>query len=137
MESPLLNDVYEEFIQSGKDTRYKPEAYGFILASLDFQRAESATEEHIKANILVSAVVKLSKIKFGPLAYEVLNNWGIKSSDDIGSIVYNLIDMKVLSKSEDDTISEFFSLKEFDDIYLNRREIYTIDKKKIKKFKDS
>ena len=137
MESSLLLDVYEEFLQSGKDVRFSPEAYGFILSSLDYYRSKTSVEGHIKAEKLVYAVLELAKMKFGPLAKEVLNSWGVEKADHIGVIVYNLIDMKILTKSEEDNISEFFIDNVFEEELGKSYNPYRIDKKNIKIFKDA
>jgi uncharacterized repeat protein (TIGR04138 family) len=37
----------------------------------------------------------------------VLEHWGVKSTEDFGNIVFNLVENRVLSKTEDDSIDEF------------------------------
>ena len=46
-------------------------------------------------------------LQFGPLAGEVLENWGVRSGPDVGNIVYNMIGMKILSASSEDSQSDF------------------------------
>lgn len=136
MESKLLSEIYEYFVLSGKDTRFKPEVYGFVLASLDFHRSKSEKEGHLDAHELVEAVSELARMKFGPMAKCVLANWGVTESIHIGAIVYNLIEMDILTKTDDDTLEQFktkITLPE----YLAVDKTYVIDKKKMKKLKDS
>lgn len=136
MESRLLNDIYHYFVLTGKDVRYTPEAYGFILAGLDFYRSKTESEGHVDADELVYAVCDLARLKFGPMADVVFRHWGIEKALDIGSIVYNLIEMDILSKTEEDTLEQF-DLKESIQDLLSKEEPYRISKEKIKNVKDS
>ncbi len=107
MESHLLSDIYTDLIVSGRDTRFKPEAYGFILASLDFHRSKMEQDGHLEAEELITSVIELALLKFGPMAKSVFMHWGVNESIDVGSIVYNLIDLDILSKTEEDTHEQF------------------------------
>ena len=49
--------------------------------------------------------------RFGPSAIDVLDTWNIKRTSDFGKIIYQLIDVKILGKSEND------SIEDFDDVY--------------------
>ncbi len=135
MESKLLSDVYREFILSGRDTRYQPDAYGFVLASLDFIREKRSLNGHIEASDIIDGVTELSQMKFGPLAEQVLEKWGIVETIDIGTIVYNLISMEILSRTSDDKLSNFQTEDSIKKL-LKTAKIHKINKKKIKILKD-
>ncbi|MBQ9445316.1 MAG: hypothetical protein IJU61_01900 [Victivallales bacterium] len=49
--------------------------------------------------------------RFGPCAIDVLDTWNIKKTSDFGKIVYKLISVEILGKSEND------SVEDFDDVY--------------------
>ena len=49
--------------------------------------------------------------RFGPCAIDVLDTWNIKKTSDFGKIVYKLIAVEILGKSEND------SIEDFDDVY--------------------
>ncbi len=136
MESRLLSDIYMHFVLSGKDTRFTPEAYGFVLASLDFERSRSGVDGHIKAPILVKAVADLAVLKFGPLAETVMKSWGVVESKHIGEIVYNLIDMEILTKTNDDKLEQFFDAESLE-FLLNKRDLYRINASMITPFHDA
>jgi len=136
MESKLLSDVYNAFILSGRDTRFKPDAYGFVLASLDFIREKRSLDGHIEAPVVIDGVIELSLMKFGPLASTVLKKWGIVTTIDIGTIVYNLISMEILTRTSDDKLENFESKNSIAEL-LKNESIYQINKKKIKIFKDA
>jgi len=41
--------------------------------------------------------------EYGPMSKAVLNEWGIKTTDDIGQIVFNLVNASVLGKNDTDS----------------------------------
>ena len=49
--------------------------------------------------------------RFGPCAIDVLDTWNIKKTSDFGRIIYKLISVEILGKSEND------SIEDFDDVY--------------------
>ena len=64
----------------------------------------------------------------------MLKSWGIHATNDLGYIVYNLIDIKLISKNENDTLEDFFNVFDIKD-YLKKKDSYRIDKIYIKSVK--
>ena len=48
------------------------------------------------------------------MAKTVLGTWGIKSTDDLGEIVYNLIKVDLMKKSDNDRREDFDSVFDFE-----------------------
>ncbi len=136
MESQLLTHIDERIILSGRDTRYPLEAYSFVLASLDYHKSKEEDIGHILASKLASSASELALVKFGPLAEVVFEKWKIKSAIDIGNIVYNLIDIEVLSKSKEDSLDDFSQLPPLFQKNSPAKS-FDINKKSIKIFKDA
>lgn len=94
------------------DPRYAPEAYGFLREALDFtarqlDKPESGPKRHISARELMEGVRVYSLREFGPMTLTVLNTWGLQNTEDIGAIVFNLVEAGVLGKNADDSIDDF------------------------------
>jgi uncharacterized repeat protein (TIGR04138 family) len=47
----------------------------------------------------------------------VLEHWGIISTEDFGNVVFNLVNNKVLSKTEEDDIESFRNVYDFDVVF--------------------
>ena len=47
----------------------------------------------------------------------VLRHWGITSTEDFGSIVFNLVDNKILSKDSDDKVDSFQNGYDFHEVF--------------------
>lgn len=98
-----------------KDGRFKPDAYSFVMESLDHTLRGVGEQRHVTAEELLRGLCDHAKERFGLLAHTVFESWGIVSAGDIGRIVYQLVDAGVLSKQESDRYEDFdrkYDLKE-------------------------
>jgi uncharacterized repeat protein (TIGR04138 family) len=62
------------------------------------------------------------------MARVVFQMWGINSTDDFGSIVFNLIDANLLTKTDTDSRDDFCNLFDLDAALKNGFEICLEDK---------
>ena len=69
---------------------------------------------HVTGRELCLAARRLAVRNYGSLARIVLDQWGIRSTSDIGSIVYNLIDSGDLDTSSGDQRSDFDDVYDFE-----------------------
>lgn len=129
-----LEKIRNEIILSGRDNRYKLEGYGFVLSGLNFYYAKTGEKRHFTGQELAKGFLDFADKQFGPLAYNVLKSWGIHTTNDMGYIVYNLIDIKLISKNENDALEDFFNVINIKD-YLKKKDNYRIDKTYIKSVK--
>jgi len=100
---------------AASDGRYPVEAFAFvgqslrhIAKSLGKDRAEAAADRHLNASQLVDGVIDLAAERFGLLGDLVLRRWGIRSSDDVGTLTFVLIAHGVFSKQPGDRIEDFY-----------------------------
>ncbi len=63
---------------------------------------------------LCDAVRRLALRQYGLLGGTVLAHWGVRSTSDIGDIVFNLIAAGDLEKTENDSRSDFDNLFDFE-----------------------
>lgn len=135
-----LEDIFfqikRDIIESGKDVRYPPKAYLFVLSALDYYRTKNNCRGHISAETLVKGCAELALLKFGSFASMVLSKMNIHTSHDIGSIVYNLLEIKILISEEKDSLDDFFATSDIAN-FLKLEKPYSINKEKIKKLKDA
>lgn len=108
------------------DPRYPIEAYQFVLEALHHTQEslgktnhpsrEPATEveRHISGEELLLGVCDLAKIEFGFLARVVFRQWGVQRTDDVGEIVFNMIEAGLLSKTDRDSRDDFHNLFNMD-----------------------
>lgn len=118
------------------DQRYKFEAYNFVREALnqaqqqrlaqvpvsdpEDERDESgseATSRHITGQQLCEACRLYAIDQYGFMAPKVLANWGIRNTSDFGEIVYNLIRIDQMRKSESDRREDFDEVYAFENAF--------------------
>ena len=100
------------------DSRYGRPAYFFVQRALHFYREKHGGGQaggHIPGPDLLTGVRQLAIEEFGPMARSVLNSWGLAAGEDVGEIVYNLIDAGLMSKTAEDRKEDFHGVMKFDD----------------------
>ena len=89
------------------DDRFEPETYPFVLAALEYTYNSIGEVRHVSAQELFDGLCQYSRERFGFLAADVLENWGIRSALDVGIAVYQLIEVGALAKQDDDRLEDF------------------------------
>jgi len=97
---------------SRDDKRYHPEAYVFLRDSLEaaLKRRKKATKEaggHVAAAELLEGFRVHALGEFGPMTMTVLEYWGVRCSEDIGHMVFNLVQAEKFGKTDEDTLESF------------------------------
>lgn len=100
-----------------RDTRYKEEAYLFVMEALSFTQRKLKCLRHVTGEELLDGIKELLIQKFGPMTLIVLRHWGISSTEDFGNLIFNLVEHNVLSKTEDDDISVFRNAYDFEEVF--------------------
>lgn len=94
------------------DARYRPEAYYFVRDALTAAAPVSAARRrpearHVSAAELLKSCRDVAVEEYGPLARVVLEEWGIRSSADVGQVVFALIEAGVFGRREEDRLEDF------------------------------
>ncbi len=100
-----------------RDPRYAPEAYQFVFEALAHALGRAGERRHLSARELLEGIRDYAPLKFGQLALLVLNNWGVRSTEDFGEIVYNLIEAKLMGKTETDSKEDFRAVYDFHEAF--------------------
>ncbi|MCE2454925.1 MAG: hypothetical protein J4G12_03775 [Gemmatimonadetes bacterium] len=82
-------------------------AYYFVLGALREVGRRLPKRRHISAHELLEGVRVLAIERYGLTARMVLEHWGVTATEDIGEIVFGLVDQGVLVKTEDDRSEDF------------------------------
>ena len=67
---------------------------------------------------LLEGVRQYALKEFGPLVITVFESWGIRACEDIGRMVFNLIDAGVFGKTEEDSMEDFKSVYDFQEAFV-------------------
>lgn len=108
-----------------KDKRYKPDAYFFIHAGFKFaskmfkRKVRKGHERHLTAHQFLEGLRVFALEEFGPMARRVLKEWGLNSTEDIGEVVFNLIEVGNMKKAETDSKEDFINVYNFDEAFVS------------------
>jgi len=116
MKDPHLLEKVRRLI--AKDPRYRPEAYDFVREALDYTGSCLGVRGHVTGEQLLEGVRALAIERYGPMAISVLEHWGVGCTEDVGEIVFNMIDAALLSKTESDSRGDFAGVYDFDTVFL-------------------
>jgi uncharacterized repeat protein (TIGR04138 family) len=100
-----------------KDSRYKREAYEFVMEALNYTQKRFRRVKHVTGAELLVGIKGLLQRKFGLMTMTVLEYWGVKNTEDFGHIVFNLVQYKMLSKTEEDTLESFQNVYDFREVF--------------------
>jgi uncharacterized repeat protein (TIGR04138 family) len=80
-------------------------------------------ERHISGQQLCEAARIYALEQYGYMAKTVLNSWGIRSTGDIGEVVYEMIELGMMRKSDKDRREDFEDVYDFDEAFQRQFQI--------------
>jgi uncharacterized repeat protein (TIGR04138 family) len=105
-----------------KDPRYHREAYLFVREALDHTQKTIGKDargriRHVTGQELLIGIRKFALQQFGPMTKTVLEEWGIRCCPDLGEIVFNMVEVSWLAKTEKDSRVDFEGGYDFDEAF--------------------
>ena len=105
-----------------KDPRYQEDAYVFVREGLDYTVHEKNEvpknqSHHVRGWELAEGIREYAIREYGPVTLRVLRHWGIESCEDLGEIVYNMIDAQILGKTPEDNKTDFHDVYDFEEAF--------------------
>jgi uncharacterized repeat protein (TIGR04138 family) len=105
-----------------RDLRYPREAYVFVREALDYTQKLAGKEtrgaiRHVSGQELLEGIRKFALTQFGPMTTTVFEEWNIRQCRDFGEIVFNMVEIGLLAKTEKDTRDDFQYGYDFTDAF--------------------
>ncbi len=112
-----------------RDARYSIHAYAFLFEALEHTKTmkkrarargrarrlkPTVTARHVSGREICEGARELAQRHYGLLAMTVLAQWGIRSTSDLGNLVYNLIASGDLEKTPEDARADFDGVYDFE-----------------------
>lgn len=115
---------FEDAVQTicERDKRIDRDAYYFLREALDatvkaLRSDETPEHQHVNGPELLDGLRDYALEKYGPMTATVLESWGLKTTDDIGSMVFQLIEIGAFGQSDDDQPEDFAAHYTFDEAF--------------------
>jgi uncharacterized repeat protein (TIGR04138 family) len=114
-----------------KDGRYAPAAFFFVsdsvtsamkwlksgkMPALDPDSSRGGGDSfHVSCRELLEAIRRVARERWGCLARQVLESWGVQGTEDVGEIVFLMVEDEKLrwQRRESDTKEEFRRIYDF------------------------
>ena len=105
-----------------KNPQFTRDAYLFLREALDHTQKVVAKENkgrsrHVTPTELLDGIRQFALAQFGPMTMTVLADWGVTRCEDFGTVVFNMIEAGLLSKTDKDQPEDFKGGFEFDDAF--------------------
>ena len=100
-----------------REQRFDERAYLFVLTALEHFQTRLPERRHISGRELALACRDLALERFGVMARVVLDHWGVRSTADIGDIVFTLVELELLISQPGDTREDFADVFDFDQAF--------------------
>jgi uncharacterized repeat protein (TIGR04138 family) len=100
-----------------RNPRFQGKAYLFLLSSLHRVMERLDEPRHISGRELAEGVRDLALEQYGPMARTVLGHWGIHRTDDLGDIVFALVECGILTKQDEDRRHDFEGVFDFEEVF--------------------
>ncbi len=125
----MISDQFSSAVDDivARDPRFERDAYFFVRDALDFttkgQRRKTApsgpgTDSHVTGQQLLEGARLYALKQYGPMVPTVLEHWRVRSCEDIGALVFNLIEAGVFGKTEQDTADDFSGGYDFEEAFV-------------------
>lgn len=115
MNQPDSTEILQEILT--RDPRYTKDAYAFVRDGLDYTVRRMEKPRHVSGQELLGGIRVFALEEFGPMARTVLAGWGVTCTEDVGEIVFNMVESGLLGKTEEDSRSDFAGGYDFDEAF--------------------
>jgi uncharacterized repeat protein (TIGR04138 family) len=105
-----------------KDSRFHHSSYLFLKETLDFTlnriaEQNKGRQRHITGAELLIGFRDFALEQFGPMAHTLFKEWGLSKCQDVGDMVFSLIEEGVFGKQDSDTKEDFAEIYSFEEVF--------------------
>ena len=120
MQEINFDEAVEQIL--AKDSRYHRDAYTFVREALDYTQKLIGKEtrgqiRHVSGQKLLDGIRQFALQQFGPMTTTVFEEWGVRNCHDFGEIVFNMVEIGLLAKTEKDSRDDFQNGYDFTDAF--------------------
>ena len=97
--------------------RFDARSYICVLQALHSVIKSLEEPRHVSGKELSEGVKRLALDRFGPMARTVLEHWGIHDTDDVGRVVFAMVEQGILIKQDGDQLQDFTDIFDFEEVF--------------------
>jgi uncharacterized repeat protein (TIGR04138 family) len=120
MQQLSFDDVLNKMVE--QHPRYHRDAYLFLREALEFTQKSVGKSNrnqvrHITGQELLNGIREYALAVFGPMTITVLEEWGVRSCEDFGNMVFQMIENNLLRKTDQDSPEDFKNGYSFEEAF--------------------
>ena len=105
-----------------EDPRYPFDAYIFLFQALEYTTKHLAGQKrHVAGKELLEGIRRFAIEAFGPLTLMVFKHWGVRRTEDVGEMVWSLVQRELMGKTAEDRKEDFADGYHFEDAFAPER----------------
>ena len=108
------SDSFEDII--GRDPRYNARAYALLMDCISYLGKDKGG--HMSGEEILDEFKERTLDQYGPLSYDVLTEWGLTSTEDIGEMMLNLTESHRVKRDDSDSMESFAGGYDFKETFL-------------------
>jgi uncharacterized repeat protein (TIGR04138 family) len=102
-----------------RDKRFDPHAYFFLKDALDYTlkriaESNNGQARHVSGPELLAGFRDCALECFGPMASTLMHEWSVRKCQDVGDMVFHLIEEQVFGKQDTDKKEDFSEVFDFE-----------------------
>ena len=100
-----------------REPRFHEQGYLFVLAALEYCQTRLPQPRHIAGRELAASCRELALERYGVMSRSVLDFWGVRTTADIGDMVFTLVELGLLISAPSDNRDDFLDVFDFDQAF--------------------
>jgi len=113
-EIDFSSDGFSDIV--AKDGRFHPRAYALLMDVVNYLSGEDG--RHVSGEDVLDDFRDRVLDQYGPLSYTVLTEWGVTCTEDIGEMMFNLVEGRRIGKGDGDSADAFAGGYDFKEAFL-------------------
>ena len=98
-----------------KDGRFNARAYALLMDAVTYLSGEDG--RNVSGEDVLDEFRDRALDQYGPLAYTVLTEWGLSCTEDIGEMMFNLVEGRRIGRSASDSADAFVGGYDFKEAF--------------------
>ena len=112
LDHPMFDKEFSRM--ATQDDRFTMEAFRFVVMAVSRTLVpQGPTPSNVSGRQIALSFRDLALEKFGPRALQTLDGWGLRSTADIGTVVFRMIDFRLLKRGPDDSLEDYADVYDF------------------------
>ncbi|MBU1702455.1 MAG: hypothetical protein KJ970_04970 [Candidatus Eisenbacteria bacterium] len=114
MDATIEDRIFEAAEASG---RFHSDAFYLILRALEVAQQHRGQPGHISGRTLLEQIKEMVRREYGPMALTVLHHMGLYRTEDVGDLVFLMVEKGLLRKRDEDCLDDFKDVFDFEEIF--------------------